>query len=141
MDLQLTIGQASGPVRLWTEFSPNAIAVLTRGLPVAGDLTHCKWSGSACFITLPTDPFAEVAEHEYPAITLYPGTLALRLTDPFAPNPELLISYGQSEHRWPEGPKAVTPIGEIVGNVDELFAALSSCATTGQTPFQLSPKG
>jgi len=137
MELQLTVNGVSGTVRLWPADAPRTVAALIASLPFESQLKQCRWSGDACFTVLANEPVSEIGEIEAPAVTIYPGTLVIRSAEPASPQAELLIGYGSAEHRWPDGPKPVTPVGEITAGRGPLFAQLRAVAGAGLASMTL----
>jgi hypothetical protein len=137
MELELTVNGIAGTVRLWPHTAPDTVAALVASLPLESELKQCRWSGDASFTDLPSGPITGVERLEAPAVTIYPGTLVVRLAEPASPHAELLIGYGSAEHRWPDGPKPVTPVGEICSQRAELFREMRAIAMTGPAPVTL----
>lgn len=141
MELELTVNGVSGTVRLWPADAPRTVAALVASLPLEAKLKQCRWSGDACFTVFANGPVCELGEIEAPAVTIYPGTLVVRHAEPAAPHAELLVGYGSAEHRWPDGPKPVTPVGEITAGRDELFGQMRAVAATGPVTLTLRASG
>lgn len=137
MELELTVNGVSGTVRLWPAGAPRTVAALVASLPFESRLEQCRWSGDACFTVFAEGSVCELGGVEAPAVTIYPGTLVVRPAEPAAPHAELLIGYGAAEHRWPDGPKPVTPVGEITTGRDQLFGQLRAVAAAGPASLVL----
>lgn len=137
MELELTVNGVAGTVHLWQAHVPNTVEAFVRSLPLDATLKQCRWSGDACFTPLDSGPITDVDVLELPAVTIYPGTLVVRLAEDESPHAELLMGYGSAEHRWPDGPKPVTPIGEISASRKPILDQLRAVAATGPIPLTL----
>jgi hypothetical protein len=138
MDLELTLNGAKGTVRLWQDVAPKTVAAMVANLPLEAKFNQCRWSGDACFTDFHAGgPLSDIDQLELPVVSIYPGTVTVRLGEPGAEAPELLIGYGIAEHRWPTGPKPVVPVGEITEGREELFAVMRSIAANGPADITL----
>jgi hypothetical protein len=138
MDLELSLNGTVGTVRLWPDLAPKTVAALVANLPLETKFKQCRWSGDACFTDFHAGgPLSEIDKLELPVVSIYPGAVTVRLGEPGAEEPELLIGYGTAEHRWPTGPKPVVPVGEITEGREALFAIMRSIAEEGPADITL----
>jgi hypothetical protein len=140
MELELRVNSVAGAMRLWSTVAPDTVAALLASLPIEGELKQCLWSGEACFSHLEAAPIGTIDQIEAPAVTIYPGTIVVRPVQPPWPRAALLIGYGAAEHRWQDGPKPVTPVGEISSGRAALFEQMRAVATTGPVPLTLGTR-
>jgi len=137
VELDLSVNGVSGTVRLWPAIAPNTVDALIKSLPLETQLRQCRWSGDACFTSFDNGPISEIENLEHPVVTIYPGTIAVRLAEDISPHAELLVGYGSAEHRWPDGPKPVTPVGEISEGIEALLDQMRDIAANGPVPMTL----
>lgn len=137
MELELTVNGVSGTVRLWPAHAPDTVDALIKSLPLETKLKQCRWSGDACFTEFDHGPICEIDKLELPVVTIYPGTVVIRLAEAASPHAELLMGYASAEHRWPNGPKPVTPVGEINAGREALFDQMRAIAVNGPVPVTL----
>jgi hypothetical protein len=137
MNISITVGGSRGVVELWDD-APRSVQALLDGLPIATELRQCRWSGDACFADVEDGPLAELDGAEVSVVSIYPGTLVLRVAEEVAPAAELLLGYGDAEHRWPTGPKLVALLGEITEGRKEILDELRNTAVSGPVALRLS---
>lgn len=138
MEIAIEVGTATGVIRLW-DLAPRAVAALQAELPITSRIQHCRWSGDACFADL-GGTLDDLDTSEATVVSIYPGTLALRAAEDPAPTAEILLAYGAAEHRWPTGPKPVTPLGEMISGTDAVFEVLRGTATGGPQVLRLTER-
>jgi hypothetical protein len=113
-----------------TDLAPKSLAQLAGQFPVEVQLATATWSGNVLHGPLPGSLTFDAEALEHPAASLYPGTMAIaRAGDG---NWELLLSYGRTELRGPEGMAYATPIAQSSVPARDLGNWLS------QTPSSLT---
>jgi hypothetical protein len=137
MNISIAVGGSRGVVELWDD-APRSVHALLESLPITAELRHCRWSGDACFADVEEGPLAELDGSEVSVISIYPGTVVVRVAEEAAPSAELLVGYGDAEHRWPTGPKLVALLGEITDGRKEIFDELRKTAVAGPVTMRLS---
>ena len=113
------------------ETAPESFGRLAAQLPAEVELAAARWSGQVRHGALPASLTFDTRALEHPAASLYPGTMAIAPAD--NGNWELLVSYGRTELRGPEGMAYATPIAQTSLPADELGKWLET-----PTPISLS---
>ena len=120
------------------EMAPESLGRLAAQLPAEVELAAARWSGHVRHGALPASLTLDTRTLEHPAASLYPGTMAI------APagngNWELLVSYGRTELRGPEGMAYATPIAQTSLPADELGKWLQTPAPISLTVEVESPR-
>lgn len=137
MNISIDVGGSRGVVELWND-APGSVQALLASLPISTEFRHCRWSGDACFADVADGPLCELDGSEVSVVSIYPGTLVVRVPEKAAPAAELLLAYGDAEHRWPTGPKLVALLGEIAEGRAAIFDELRKTAVSGPVALRLS---
>lgn len=137
--LEVRVGEATARFTLLEADAPRTTTALWDSLPVEGTATHARWAGSAVWVKTPNEPIAKIDDIELPVTSIYPGTIVMR------PNPrgvaELFIAYGVAESRGPQGRTYATPVAELTGDGEALFAALGNTWQNGAAGIVISQVG
>lgn len=120
--IEVRVGDIAARYALLNDATRTAEA-LWASLPIEGSLTHARWAGSAVWVETAAEPLATLGEIELPVTSIYPGTMVVRPHD--SGHAELLFSYGSAESRGPVGRTYATPIAEIDGDSEPLFATFA----------------
>jgi hypothetical protein len=128
--LTIRIGDVTARAEVTDDLAPKAVEALIGALPINGTLTPAKWSGRAGFMNLTAD--LSGIEIEYPVCSIYPGYVVI---DPSSA--ELLISYGTSEYRTPQGTAYVVPVARIASGLPAITHALAAMHEVGQLPISI----
>lgn len=128
--VEIVLGGERFVARLLDDRAPATCRALWESLPLAGRAVHTTISGEL-FELLEPSPLA-VAETEAPVGYQYPG---LVVYDPARPG--LAVCYGKARYRGTAGPRYVTPLAEIVGDLTALRARAARLQWDGATPIEL----
>jgi Protein of unknown function (DUF3830) len=130
--IELVVEGTRGTFALIEDWAPRTTAILWDVLPLEDQLLrHAKQSGDAAFVVLEDPKFQDLpSQNELSVTSIYKGYMVANL-HPERSSVELLISYGLSEYRWPDGRRYVTPVAEIEGDGSEFFEMLRSTWTQG----------
>jgi hypothetical protein len=114
------------------DLAPQTADALWEALPLTVPVRHSTRSGDACSAEFSTPALASLpARPEVNAASIYKGWLAVRSSPPRECG-EILISYGLAEHRTATGRKQITPLAELEGEGEALFAALRRTHAEGE---------
>lgn len=132
--IEVEVAGARATFTLLEDWAPKTTAVLWDALPLQDKLLrHGKLSGDAAFLVAEDPKFKQLPDHNELGVTsIYKGYMVANL-HPEGGSVELLISYGLSEYRWPDGRRYVTPVAELEGDGAALFAALQRTWSEGAT--------
>lgn len=115
---------------LLEDVAPRATAAVWDSLPLATTMTHSKWSGRACVLTV--KGLSALPGLEHAVCSIYPGTLVAR-----PDKGEVLLSYGAAECRSALGVEYCTRIGRLVSNQPALLAVLSRMHDEGDKEVRI----
>ncbi|MGH2544408.1 MAG: DUF3830 family protein [Thermomicrobiales bacterium] len=124
---------------LQDDLAPQTAAALWDALPLSASLRHSTRCGEACSAEFSTPALAALPERpEVFAASIYKGWLAVRSSPPQTLG-EIVISYGLAEYRTATGRQQITPLAELVGDGEALFAALQRTHTEGEKTLHIRP--
>lgn len=127
--IKVEVGSAAGNAELLDEVAPETAAAIWERLPIATTLSHCKWSGRACWFEIDPLPGGAFGER---VCSIYPGTLVA------APHGEVLIAYGAAEYRSDVGVQYATRFARLEEGAQPLLDALARMHDEGDMPVTLS---
>jgi hypothetical protein len=140
--IEIEVENAHATFALLEDWAPRTTAALWNVLPLQDQLLrHGKLSGDAAFVVVEDPSFKDLpSQNELAVTSIYKGYMVANL-HPERNSVELLIAYGLSEYRWPDGRRYVTPVAEIEGDGTALFDALRRTWTEGAKKITLRRKG
>jgi len=93
MDLiKITIGELVLKAELHIDRAPETCRLLTKGMPITGNLIQARWSGEAAWLQM--DPYGIEAPQEN--ATSYPGPGQLLYYPGGVSEKEILVPYGSA---------------------------------------------
>ncbi len=130
--LELELYGETFRARLLDQQAPRTCAALWDALPLSAQVVHAKWSGNL-IRTLEGLPVS-VDDLESGWGFQYPGLVALHPA-----SGTLAIVYGDARFRCSVGPAAVTPVAELVGDVEAFARLAARLQWEGATTLALRP--
>jgi hypothetical protein len=136
--IEIAVDEARARFVLQDDLAPRTTAALWEALPLSAPLRHSMRCGEACVADFSAPGLASLAERpEVNAASIYKGWLAVR-ADPPQDTGEIVISYGLAEYRTVTGRKQITPLAELAGDGEALFAVLLRMHGEGEKTLRIS---
>lgn len=132
--IEIELDGVVAEAELLEDIAPQTTAAFWAGLPITTRLTHTKWSGRACGITM--EHLRSVKGLEHGVCSIYPGTLVAR-----PDKHEVLLSYGPAEYRSVLGVEYATRIGRLVKNQAAILAVLDRMHDEGDKTVTIRRAG
>jgi hypothetical protein len=136
--IEIVVDEARARFMLQEDLAPRTAAALWEALPLSASLRHSMRCGEACVADFSAPGLASLPERaEVHAAAIYKGWLAVRANPP-QDTGEIVISYGLAEYRTATGRQQITPLAELTGDGEALFAALRRMHAAGEKTLRIS---